>query len=69
MKKKIVRIMTFSDYYAHSAPFFRDLKILTSDKLIVHLIGIAMYKLHNGYLVFLYSVWFIYNIIYIYIYK
>ena len=26
MQKKIVRIMTFSYYYAHTAPIFRDLE-------------------------------------------
>ena len=40
----------FFSYYAHTAPIFRDLKILTIDKLIVHRIGIAMYKLNNGFL-------------------
>ena len=49
MQKKIGRIMTFSSYYAHTVPIFRDLKILTIDKLIVHRIGIAMYKLNNGF--------------------
>ena len=41
--QKIVRIMTFSYYYAHTAPIFRDLEILTIDQLIVHRIGTAMY--------------------------
>ena len=50
MQKKIVIIMTFSYYYEHTAPIFRDLKILTIDELIVHRIGIAMYKLNNGFL-------------------
>ena len=44
MQKKIVRIMTFSYYYAHTAPIFRDLEILTIDQLIVHRIGTVMYK-------------------------
>ena len=46
--KKIVRIMTFSSYYAHTAPIFRDLEILTIDKLIVHRIGTVMYKFNYG---------------------
>ena len=45
LQKKIARIMTFSCYYPHTAPIFKDLKILTIDKLIVHRIGITMYKL------------------------
>ena len=43
-EKKIVRIMTCSSYYAHTAPIFRDLEILTIDQLIVHRIGTVMYK-------------------------
>ena len=50
LQKKIVRIMTFSSYYAHTAPIFKDLKILTIDKLIVHITGITMYKFNNGFL-------------------
>ena len=50
LQKKIVRIMTFSSYYAHTAPILNDLKILTIDKLIVHRIGITMYKYSNGLL-------------------
>ena len=48
LQKKIVRIMTFSTYYAHTDPLFKDLNILTIDKLVVHRIGIAMYKINNG---------------------
>ena len=33
--EKIVRIMTFSSYYAHTDPIFKDLNILTIDKLVV----------------------------------
>ena len=40
--------MTFSTYYAHTDPLFKDLNILTIDKLVVHGIGIAMYKINNG---------------------
>ena len=50
MQKKIVRIMTFSSYYAHTAPIFRDLEILTIDQLIVHRIGTVMYKFNYGLL-------------------
>ena len=45
IRKKIVRIMTFSTYYAHTDPLFKDLNILTIDKLVVHRIDIAIYKL------------------------
>ena len=40
--------MTFSTYYAHTNPLFKDLNILTIDKLVVHRRGIAMYKINNG---------------------
>ena len=36
--------MSFSYYYAHTAPIFRDLEILTIDQLIVHRMGTVMYK-------------------------
>ena len=39
MQKKLIIIMTFTSYHAHTAPIFRDLEILTIDKLIVHRIG------------------------------
>ena len=49
-QKKIVRIMTFSTYCAHNGPIFKDLSILTNDKLVIHQIGIMMYKFSNGLL-------------------
>ena len=42
--------MTFSSFHAHTALFFRDLEILTIDKLIVHKIGIVMYKFNHRFL-------------------
>ena len=50
LQKKIVRIMTFSSYYAHTAPIFKDLTILTIYKLIVHRLRTTMYKYSNGLL-------------------
>ena len=41
------RRLTFSTYYAHPDPLFKDLNILTIDQLVVHRIGIAMYKINN----------------------
>ena len=49
MQKKIIRITTFTSYHAHTAPIFRDLEILTIDKLIVHRIGTVMYKFKYGF--------------------
>ena len=48
LQKEIVRIMIFSTYYTHTDPVFKDLNILIIDKLFVHRIGIAMYKINNG---------------------
>ena len=48
LRKKIVRIMTFSTYYAYTDPLFKDFNILAIDKLVVHRIGIAVYKVNNG---------------------
>ena len=42
--------MTFSSYYAHTSPNFKDLAILTNDKLILHRIGITIYKYSYGLL-------------------
>ena len=41
-QEKIIRIMTLSSNCAHTDPIFKDLNILTIDKLVVHRIGIAM---------------------------
>ena len=38
MHKKILRIITFSYYYAHTVPIFKDLKILAIDKYTAHCI-------------------------------
>ena len=46
LQKKLVRIMTFSTYHAHTDPLFKDMEILIIDKLVNHKIGILMYKLN-----------------------
>ena len=46
IQKKIVRVITFSDILAHTAPLFKQLNILPLDKLIFHMIGLFMYKIH-----------------------
>ena len=50
LQKKIIRIMTFSTYCAHTDPIFKDLNVLTINKLVIHRIGIMMYKFNNGLL-------------------
>ena len=44
MPEKIVRIMTFSLYDAHSKPLFEQLHILDLNKLIIHRIALMMYE-------------------------
>ena len=50
MQKKIIRIITFSTYLAHTQPLFHNLSILPLDKLILDRIGILMFKYSNGLL-------------------
>ena len=42
--------MTFSTYCAHTEPIFKDLYVLRINKLVIHRIGIMMYKFNNGLL-------------------
>ena len=51
-EKKLVGIMSFSTYYAHSDPLFKDMEILIIDKLVTHRTGrlMYMYKLNSGLL-------------------
>ena len=42
--------MTYSTFYTHTPPTFKELQILTVDKLVVHRIAIVMYKFNNGLL-------------------
>ncbi len=48
IQKKIVRIITFSTYLAHTDPIFKDLSILPIQKLYLHRVGIFMYKYSFG---------------------
>ena len=45
---KIVRILTLSTYNAYTDPLFKDLNILTIDKLVVHRTNIVMYSINNN---------------------
>ena len=44
-QKKIIRIMTFSPYLAHTAHIFIDLAILPFNKIFIDRIGITMFKI------------------------
>ena len=50
LQKKIIRIMTFSLYWAHTETLFINLEILRLDKLILNKIAIMMYKYTNDML-------------------
>ena len=44
LQKKIIRIMTFSHYLAHTDPIYKDLAILQFNKIFIDRIGITMFK-------------------------
>ena len=46
LQKKIVRAITFSRYLAHTAEILIKLDILTFKQLVIHRIGILMFKNH-----------------------
>ena len=48
LQKKIVRAITFSPYLAHTEDLFCILKIFPFKKLVIHRIGIQMFKYHKG---------------------
>ena len=44
LQKKCLRIITFSNYLAHTEPLFQKLEILSYKKLVIHRIAMLMYK-------------------------
>ena len=50
LQKKIIRIVTYSDFNISSDILFKNLQILPLNKLIHHRIGIMMFKYANGLL-------------------
>ena len=44
VQKKIVRVITFSQYLSHTDPIFRDLSILPFSKLVTKRIDVLMFK-------------------------
>ena len=47
LQKKILRILTFSDFNAHTRPLFRRLKIMTLSEMYNYFSGIHIYKCIN----------------------
>ena len=48
LPKKIIRYITFSPYLAHTKNLFLDTNILPFKKLVIHRIGIQMFKFNIG---------------------
>ena len=48
LQKKIIRFITFSPYLAHTKTLFLDTNIFRSKKLVIHRIGIQMFKFNLG---------------------
>ena len=44
LQKKIVRIMTFAPYLAHTEPIFNSLELLPVEKIFINRVGIVMFK-------------------------
>ena len=47
LQKKIVRILSFSDYNAHTSPLFRRLNLMTLNGMYKYFSGIHIYKCIN----------------------
>ena len=50
VQKKIVRIITFSAFLAHTAPIFLNLRLLPLNKIVLHRSSVFMFKLINNML-------------------
>ena len=50
VQKKIVRIITFSAFLAHTAPIFLNLRLLPLNKIVLHITSVFMFKLMNNML-------------------
>ena len=48
LQKKIIRYITFSPYLVHTKNLFLDTNILPFKKLVIHRIGIQMFKFNLG---------------------
>ena len=50
LQKKIIRVITFSQYLAHTNDLFVQLQILPFKKLVIHRIRLQMFKNNLGYI-------------------
>ena len=49
-KQRVRLVYILSTYCAHAEPIFKNLNVLTIDKLVIHRMSIMMYKFNNGLL-------------------
>ena len=61
LQKRVIRLITFSCYIAHTSDLFQDMKILTLSKLYILKVHIFMYKFENNMLPELFSSMFTTN--------
>ena len=50
LQRKIIRVITFSQYLAHTDDLLVQLQILPFKKLVIHRIGLQMFKNNLGYI-------------------
>ena len=48
LQKRAVRVITSSKFREHTAPLFKDLKLLTLQQLYLYRIGLFMFKVHHN---------------------
>ena len=50
LQKKIIRLITFSPYLAHTGPIFLNLQLLPLEKIFFSRVGLVMFKCSNNML-------------------
>ena len=48
LQKKIIRIITFSPFRAHTTPLFKQINVLPFQKIVFNKIGLQMFKYNIG---------------------
>ena len=61
IQKKALRIITGSHRLAHTEPIFKELKVLTVEKLYMYAVQMFMFKFHNGLLPNIFGEFFVVN--------
>ena len=50
LQKKMIRIMTFAPYHAHTEPIFNSLELLPVEKIFIDRVSIVMFKFSSNML-------------------